>query len=183
MTKIKDILKQETIVINNPGPKLLAFIEKIRDYKDRKIKETKVSYLRNGFMYNDGIVTFYRYKNSADLNTNLNDKYNLHIIASDHPEDEVIEKIDNVLSILNISERNKLDVVVIKNEQNKYQLFTVYINGNNNGKENILNPMKKIVSILEKLEDNEHVEWCQVLDTEFDNVDDIFSWYITIILK
>lgn len=183
MKKIKDILKQETFVINNPGPKLLSFIRKMQANKDKIVKETKNSYIRNGFISNDSIDIYYDYKDYVASKVNLNNKYNLSIFDNDYPEDETINKIDDVLSILNIPSGIMLDVVVIKNNRNEYQLFTVYNNGTNQGDGNILKPMKKMVNILEKLQDNEHVSWCQILDTYIDNMDDVYSWYITIILK
>lgn len=183
----KNILTQEVFVIENPGPKLLSFIEKMRDYKNKKIKETKREYIRSKFINDNNMNnTFYKYKNSIYNVTNINDKYKLHILTEKYPSDEVIynlndilDKLNNVIDNVDISS----DVVIIENENEEIQVFTVLNNGTNGKEGNITNSMREIVTKIDKLALNKNVRWCTILDTHIDNIDDVYAWYLTFIMK
>lgn len=184
MGKLKDIIEkygtQETIVIENPGPKFLAFIRKCQEQKTKLIDEARREHIRHAFLSDDNMEdTFYWYKDVIKYKVNLNDKYTIHILTENYPDDETSEKLESALE----SFQCYGDVIILKNDEGDYQIFTVYNNGTN-GKENcILNSMKDVTERLEKLKANENVAWCQILDTHIDSLDDVYAWYLTFILK
>lgn len=64
MGKLKDLAEkcctQETFVIENPGPKLLAFINDMRERKNKMIEESKREYIRHAFLSDNNMHnTFY----------------------------------------------------------------------------------------------------------------------------
>lgn len=184
MGKIKDLTRkyytQETFIIENPAPKLIAFINEMQARKNKMIEETERKYIRYAFISDDNMHnTFDRYKDVIKHKVNLNDKYTLHILTENYPDDETIEKIENALESFGY----KGDVVVIKNDDDKYQVFGVFHNGTNGKEGCILNSMKDVVNRLEKLKSNKNVKWCQILYTAIDNLDDVYSWYLTFTLK
>lgn len=176
----KNIFTQEVFVIENPGPKLISFIEKMRNYKNEKIKETKREYIRSKFINDNNMNnTFYKYKNSIDDVTNINDKYKLHILTEKYPSDEVIDNLNDILDNVDISS----DVVIIENENEEIQIFTVLNNGTNGKESSITNSMKEITNKLYKLALNKNVRWCTILDTHIDCIDDVYAWYLTFTMK
>jgi hypothetical protein len=184
MGKLKDLAEkcctQETFVIENPGPKLLAFINDMRERKNKMIEESKREYIRHAFLSDDNMHnTFYWYKDIIKYKVNLNDKYVLHILTENYPDDETDEKLENALESFGYEG----DVIFLKNDEDEYQVFGVFNNGTNGKEGCILNSMKDVTNRLEKLKSNENVKWCQILDTTIDNMDDVYAWYLTFTLK
>lgn len=184
MGKLKDLAEkcctQETFVIENPGPKLLAFINDMRECKNKMIEESKREYIRHAFLSDNNMHnTFYWYKDVIKYKVNLNDKYTLHILTENYPDDETDEKLEKALESFGYEG----DVIFLKNNKNEYQVFGVFYNGTNGKEGCILNSMKDVTNRLEKLKSNENVKWCQILDTAIDNADDVYAWYLTFTLK
>ena len=121
MGKLKDLAEkcctQETFVIENPGPKLLAFINDMRERKNKMIEESKREYIRHAFLSDDNMHnTFYWYKDAIKYKVNLNDKYTLHILTENYPDGETDEKLEKALESFGYEG----DVIFLKNNKNIY---------------------------------------------------------------
>ena len=75
-------------------------------------------------------------------------------------------------------------VLVYRNPRtNNIQVFFSFHNGTNGIEGNIINSMRECLELIENINNHPDIEWVTVLDTYFDTCDDVYSWWVTFVIK
>ena len=74
-------------------------------------------------------------------------------------------------------------VLVYTNKYGNKQVFFNYHNGTNGYEGDAVNSIKDCYEMLSKIKDHEYVKWATLLHYEPDHCDDVYSWFITFVLK
>lgn len=92
---------------------------------------------------------------------------------------KLVNSILNDNSLLKTVEKN----IIINNINDELQVFSL-VNLGANGKEGtIKNSMIEVVDCLNELDNNDNIIWSSVTNVFIDNVDDLYSYVITFVLK
>ena len=91
------------------------------------------------------------------------------------------KQIDLIKDIVNCTDSY---VLVYRNPKtNNIQVFFSFHNGTNGLEGNIINSMRECLELIENINKHPDIEWVTVLDTYFDTCDDVYSWWITFVIK